>query len=322
MLCHEARETIIIMKRVMQLRHVIFGSASLFALAASSHAQTTIIDENFDSGYNRTSQSIAGGNMAILKSRTATTPTVGVGSLSFSALSSAGANQFFGYYTDPGANVGAVQNGHIVVGVGATLTFNYTFNLSAMPADTSYALRFGVFDDVGTRQTADLTSGGSSAAFNNNPGYALFIPLTSQVGLNNQFDFKYHGPTFNNNIFNSTADFTRIGSLTGGAYTPLASSIDYTLKFSINRQDASTTVLTASILEGATVRNTATVTQTTGTQTSSFDWFGWRVPNETVGGTLTFKDVNATITEAPEPSTFMLMGLGALAALQYRREKN
>jgi hypothetical protein len=168
----------------MKPSYPILG-AMLTLLAATATTRAVVLsDEIFDAGYARTTQDIANGNMAVYKGRSGTTATVGSGSLSFSAAASAGASQYWGYFTDPAANVGtAVQNGHGIVGIGDTLSVSVKFSLSAMPTDaTTYALRFGLFDDAGTRQTADLSSGGNSAAFVNNNGYAVFLPLTSMSG--------------------------------------------------------------------------------------------------------------------------------------------
>lgn len=282
----------------------------------------TLIQETFDSGYDRLTQNIAGGNMAIYKARSGTVATTSVGSLAFDTTLKTGADQFWGYFTDPAANVGStVQNGHVVLGVGDQLSISMTFNLLTVPSGVTYSLRFGVFDDGGTRLTTDLTGGANNAAFNPAPGYALFVPLTTDSGLNNQLSIREH-TTFNNNIFNTGADFTQIGSAVGGTYNPLSAGVDYTLQFDIFRQDAGTTLLSASIENTLTsaVMTSGSVSFT-GTQKSSFDWLAWRIPNPDGGGTTTFKDITVAVTAVPEPSTWALLGLAGFGLIMRRWRK-
>lgn len=304
------------------LNQTIPTLVALFGLAVSGSANTTIIDETFPTGYARTTQNIASGNMAIYKSRSGTVASTSAGTLDFNTTGKTGADQFFGYFTDPGANVGSeVQNGHVVIGVGQKLSVAVTFNLLTMPSDATYSLRFGLFDDSGTRQTADLSSGGSSAAFNPNPGFALFVPITSATGLNNQLSIREH-TAFNNNIFNSGGDYTAIGSTVGGAYNPLSAGVNYTLHFDVARLNASTTELTASIVETAssTVMTGGSV-QFTGTQKSSFDWLAWRIPNPDGGGTTSFKEVFVEVSAVPEPTMTALLGLGLFGLIVSRRSR-
>jgi hypothetical protein len=284
---------------------------------------TSIIDEQFEAGYDRLNNNIAGGNMAVYKGRSGTVANVSPGALAFDGTLKSGADQFWGYFTDPGANVGSeVQNGHVTVGVGQQLSVAVTFSLSTMPVGTTYSLRFGVFDDSGTRQTTDLASGGSSAAFNPNPGYALFLPITAASGLNNQLSIRNH-TAFQNNIFNSATDFTQIGSTVGGAYNPLSAGVDYTLNFSIARIDAATTELSASLVDTtSSALMTGGSVSFTGTQQSSFDWLAWRIPNPDGGGITTFKRMAVDVTAVPEPATATLMGLATLIGVSVLRRKN
>jgi hypothetical protein len=246
--------------------------------------------------------------------------------LSFSAATSLGAGQYWGYFTDPAANVGtSVQNGHAVVGIGETLSVSVKFSLSAMPVDTSYGLRFGLFDDAGTRQTADLGSGGNSANWVNNNGYAVFLPLTSLSGLNNQISIRNRTTLTSGNIFSASGDFTQIGSTVGSSYTPLASATDYIFTLSVYRQDAGTSILAASITDTAMNVMTVGSVSNTGAQLSSFDWLAWRPPSETAGGTIAFTDMKVKITAAavPEPSTIALAGLAAFLGITvFRRQRN
>jgi hypothetical protein len=312
----------------MTLTRIVSAICAFTLFAIPSFAQVIIQDEIFELGYSRTVNDIANGNLSVLKARTATTPTVGVGSLSFSSAASAGANQIFGYFTDTGANVGtAVQNGHVIVGLGDSFSISLKFNLAAVPAGAStYGLRFGIFDDVGSRQTTDLTSGGSSAAFVSNPGYAVFVPLTSASGLNNQISIRQRTTLTAANIFSASADFTQIGSTVGGSYTPLVSGTDYIFNFSFARLDASTTTLTSSIVDAGTLAvMTSGSVVNSGTQLGSFDWFAWRSPQEpdaANGGTITLKQIQTQLSVVPEPSTVTLAGLVAASLFVWRRSRH
>jgi hypothetical protein len=309
----------------MKPSYHILGAMLIVLATANTSRAVVLIDETFDPGYARTTQNIAGDNMAVYKGRSGTTATVGSGSLSFSAASSAGASQYWSYFTDPAANIGTtVQNGHAIVGIGETLSVSVKFSLSAMPTDTTtYPLRFGLFDDAGTRQTADLGSGGNSTAWVNNLGYAVFLPLTSQSGLSDQLSIRNRTTLTAGNIFSAGGDFTQIGSLVGGTYNPLASATDYIFTFSVYRQDAGTSILTASLTDAAMNVMTAGSVANTGTQLSSFDWLAWRPPTETAGGTITFTEMKVELTSAvvPEPSSAALAGLAAFLGVTLFRRK-
>ena len=298
-----------------RLYPIALSLAALCGMTLSGYADSSF-EENFDAGYDRLTQNIAGGNMAVYRSRSSDVATVGTGSLTFSSpTASAGADQFFGYLTDPG--------NHIAVGVGDTLSVSVSFSLTTVPTSTTYSLRFGLFDDVGLRQTADLNSGGNSAAFTNNPGYALFVPLSSSSGMNNQISIRQRTTLTAGNIFSASADYTQIGSTTGGAYNPLANGVNYTLNFSLFRLDGSTTVLSASIIDtiGLNVMTAGSVTNS-GAQLGSFSWMAWRPPQQpdsANGGPITFTDIKYQLTQVPEPSTFALGGLGLVGWILARR---
>src|ERR1043166_8484150 len=229
---------------------------AVFGFAISAHS-TVLIDENFDAGYTRTTgNSIAGGNMNFYKGRINTTAAVNVGSVSFSATTNNGSDGYWSYFTDSGANIGglgtasSVNNGHVLLGVGDMLTVRVSFNLATVPAGTSVAaLRFAIYDDVGTRVTADQNGGPANGGFISNPAFATFVPLTSDSGSNNLISLRRRTTLTSSNPLSASADWSQIDGTVGGAYTPLLSLTNHTFSMSMGRVDATTWQISASIVD-------------------------------------------------------------------------
>ncbi len=310
-------------------------------LAVSSRA-TVLIDEQFESGYNRTlanaigAPDSSGGNMAWFKGRSNTSATINVGSISFVTSASAGASGYWSYFVDSGANysgiggASSIVNGHLNLGVGDVLVTTVGFAMGTMPVNTQ--LRFGLFDSAGasqvpdgTRFAGDKTGGPADAAFVNDTGYALFVPLASTTGLNNQLDIRRRTTFTSSNIFSAQADFTPIGSAVGGAYTPLLSGTNYTLTLSVARLDASTWQLYASIKDTLTqnIMTEGSVTATGADGLTSFNWIHWRMGVEAPGNPDIFTQLKVEVVPIPEPSTLTLLGagLGVMVALLRRRRR-
>jgi len=146
--------------------------------------------------------------------------------------------------------------------------------------------------------------------------------LTSMAALNNQLSIRQRTTLTAGNLFSAGADFTQIGSTVGGAYTPLSSFTNFTLIFDVFRQDASTTILTATLQETISgfVMTSGSVANT-GTQLSSFSWMAWRPPQQpdpANGGAITFTDMKVVVN-VPEPTTLTLLGLGVLGLFGFNR---
>jgi hypothetical protein len=261
---------------------------------------TVLIDEKFEAGYNRTSVSIAGQNMAWYKGDSDITATVTVGSVSFSATNNAGDSAFWTYFTDSGANISgigkasSVNNGHLLLGVGDELNVSVSFLFSNVLDGTSIStnqLRFGIFDDVGTRQAADENGGPFSNAFTNNPAFGTFVPLTSDVGSNNLISLRRRTNLSDDNPLSTQNDWTQIEGLVGGTYLPLAGGSNYTFKMSIARPNGTDYRLSASIIDTLTAQVMTSGSVTTNGGWSSFDWFMWHMlamPTTDLGGPYTF----------------------------------
>ena len=296
--------------------------AALCAFTVSAQA-TVLIDEQFESGYNRTSVYIANSNMAWFKGRSNTSATVNVGSLSFSTSSSSGASGYWGYFTDPAGSVGSVGSassvtaGHLALGIGDKLTVSIGFSLGTIPASTSAgALRFGLLDSAAasqvpdqTRFTVDANSGPSNGAFINDPGYGAFLPLTSATALTDQINLNRRTTFTSSNLMSTAGDWTSLASV-GGAYNPLSSGVNYTFNYSVARLDASTWELSASIVDTLSQTVMTSGSAQTASGQSSFDWIIWRMPAEAVGNPDVFTDLKVEVVAIPEPSTLVLVGAG------------
>ena len=317
---------------------VVVGMVALCGFAISAQS-TVLIDETFDTGYNRTVNNIGTtgtGNMAVYKSRNADTAVVtlgpgGSGSLSFSISANSGADAYRAYFTDVGANIlnvgdaSQVLNGHLLLGMGDTLISSVTFYYGTVPSDTSTAaIRFGLFDDVAGRSANDLNGGASTTMFTNNPGYGAFVTLMS-VSTNNGMNFMRRTNMTTTGIFGTTADFTQIDGAVGGTSIAQSGLQLLTYKVSVTHMDANTTILTAGLYDTLTSQllEGGSVADFSGQQVSDFSYLVWRTPRgpDAAGnGPYVFTDMKIEVI--PEPSTLMLTGAGlalAIAAIRRRR---
>jgi hypothetical protein len=291
-------------------RNISAFFATLVVLYASANA-VTIVHDTFADG-DRTNQDLANNSLALFKTRSGTTVASIVGSVTFNPTNAAGADMFYGHFTDSGAPV--------TLGVGDTLTFSLTMSFTGLAA-ASNSLRFGLFDSLGTRQTADLTGGANNTNFTNDTGYALFTALNSAPATGNAFTLNERTTFTNGNLFGSSSDFTTVGS-TGTPFQALSDGQDYVLTYSIFRQTDTDTVLSAGISGGALSNYSHMVTDTSTPQTS-FDYFAFRIPGNTFATNITFKDINVTTTIAvPEPSTLALLAMPMMALFARRKRSH
>jgi len=320
------------MKTRNQIKFVV-GMVALCGFAISAQS-TVLVDEIFDTGYNRTVNNIAANNLAVYKSRSGTTATVGTdnpGSLSFSIAANTGADAWRAYFTDVGANISgvgsasSVNNGHLLLGVGDTLIATVKFYYNTIPSDTSTAaIRFGLFDDVGTRSMNDLNGGASTTAFTNNPGYGTYITLMNN-STNNGISFVRRTNLTTTGVFGTSGDYTAIDGSVGGTSTAQSNLEKLTLQFSITRNASDWTLqtglydtLTSTLLTGGSVTDT-------GPGVSDFSWLAWRIPVgpvSTTTGAQTFNEFKVEVIPAvPEPSTLMLAGVGLAMAFGVIRRR-
>ena len=298
---------------------------ALCAFAMSAYS-AVLIDELFESGYNRTLNNIANSNMAWFKGRSGVSVTQNVGSLSFASTGNLGADGQWGYFTDPTANFviagsagSVVSDGHVLLGVGDFIKASVGLTLPTMPGDTSLgSLRFGLFDNPNpNRQLNDLNGGPSSTTFTNNPGFATFYSLMS-IATNNGMSVLSHTTLTSANIFSSGGNFTTMGS-GGGAMSGMSAGTLYNLSLIVQRPDATTWEIDADVRDalGNLVEGMGFVTNS---GISSFNWMHLRWNSTTP--TFNYSELKVEVSQIPEPSTLVLAGFGiALAAFSIRRRR-
>jgi pectin methylesterase-like acyl-CoA thioesterase len=253
----------------LRARILVFTALALFTISALTLnfivQATTVINDTFADGIS-TNQNLPGNSLALYKSRSGTTRTDAVGSAELNMTAAAGADGHWAYFTNSGSP--------ITLGVGDSLSFTGTFSLTGVK-NIGSDIRFGLFNSNGTRQTADLTGGHSSANFADDPGYgAQFV-----VGPTGTTPFTlYRRDAFaQNNIFTSFTGngWTSLGASTA-ARQPLADNTSYDFTYTIERLSATQTRLTISVTGGTLTNLNYTATETSATPNTSFDWFTMR----------------------------------------------
>jgi hypothetical protein len=298
-----------------------------FAITAYS---AVLIDELFESGYNRTANNIAGGNMAWFKGRSGTIGTANVGSLSFAASANGGADGEWGWFTDANQNfaidgtlASTVSNGHVLLGVGDVLTASASLYFNTMPSLSSdTGLRFGLFDSPLGRSTTDFNGGPTSTYFTNNPGFATFYSLMTTPTTAGMAIYS-HTILNSANIFSSQGNYSLIDG-NGGTCNGLMSMTNYTLSFQVARINSTDFQLISTIHDTLTGELMEGWTTTTNTGVSTFNMMmlRWnRMPDSAVGAR-NYTELKVSVDEIPEPSTLLLAGVGlALAGFVIRRRR-
>ncbi|HEU4391225.1 MAG TPA: pectinesterase family protein, partial [Blastocatellia bacterium] len=271
-------------------------------LSVTSPGGVLIMNDSFADGERST---LAPPNSATwLKAQSSTAAAVTQGSAQFT-WNTTSADMISGYYTASGSPV--------TLGVGDSLTLSVRFSFTGLNpasiASPSPGLRFGVLDSKGTR-VAD-NAGTSNAAYVGDTGYGLFTSI-STVGSGTAFTLNRRTTLTSNNIFNTGADFTTIGS-GGGTSRSFADNTDYVLTYSITRLSATQTRLSASIT-GGTLGDTYnfSTTETSATPETTFDYFGWRVGSSNFAASITFRNLTVTLGLVPPSITTQPVGTSAI----------
>ncbi len=277
---------------MISLRRLLAACSAAFVFTHLSPA-ATILDDSFADG-SSVNQNLAANSVQVFKSRTGTTRTDAAGSVTYGQTQTSAEAHWF-HFTDT-APVG--------LQVGDSITVSATFSLTT-PAASGGTVRFGLFDSKTTRLLVDKTGGHSDALLSDDPGYMgqLATDANATVG---PFTWLGRRDTLaTTNLFNSTADFPLLASLTAGSTdrVALATGVPYTLSLKVERQSSTVNVVTLSITGGA-LPSTYTYTGTdNGAATSSyaFDWFGFRYSGSNLASAVVFtnvKVVTATATPA------------------------
>ena len=230
----------------------------------------------------------------------------------------------------------STSNNPITLAVGSTLTASVTFTPTGTltVANTARNFRFGFFyDPTNPQVVADGANdgGGSGNPWADAKGYANFVALTDSSGAA-AVPFQLGKRT--------VIDGTQTSLLgAGGAYTQAtaggtavseAINTSYTLLMSLTKVSATQVDVTSSLLQGATVLSTQTVSDNgTGfgaTQPiyDQFDMLAFRFSSD-VGtpNPIDFTNFKIDVTTVPEPGSLCLLGFGAiaLAGVAVRRKK-
>ncbi|HEX6183448.1 MAG TPA: pectinesterase family protein, partial [Pyrinomonadaceae bacterium] len=235
--------------------------------------------------------------------RAGTVRTDAPGSVNFNISAAGGSEGFWGFFTD---------GSPVTLGVGDRLKVSTRFSVQNINAtNLGQDLRFGLFDSKGTRTTANTTGGINSPTFADDPGYAT--RLAGTAGGTPPFTVhRRTTPTASDPLANvsstTVAEYTTLTVNGGSARAPLANGVPYTFTFTVERTSASETKITVTMTDGAAFNLSTTATETSTSPATTFDWFGFRVPNGFAS------DVNFTewsadytpaapvITAQPQPS--------------------
>ncbi|HEX8117887.1 MAG TPA: immunoglobulin domain-containing protein, partial [Pyrinomonadaceae bacterium] len=240
----------------------------------------------------------------IFNGRAGTVRTDAAGSVNFNISAAGGSEGFWGFFAD---------GSPVTLGVGDRLKVSAAFTVQNINASSLGAdLRFGLFDSKGTRTTANTTGGINSPSFSDDPGYATRLAGTAASGTPPFTVHRRVTPTATDPLANVTsttvAEYQALTVNGGSARAPLANGVPYTFTFQVERVSATDTKITVTLTDGGSFTLSSTATETSANPATTFDWFGFRVPNGFAS------DVNFTewsadytpaapvITAQPQPS--------------------
>ncbi|MEW6157072.1 MAG: PEP-CTERM sorting domain-containing protein [Verrucomicrobiota bacterium] len=240
-----------------------------------------------------------------------------------------------------GSMTGAVPSGSVLwmtfftptgtpasLGVGEKLTATAVFTPTAVGAqNTSRGLRIGLynFSNGGARVAADgfSTGSGTGAPGANVQGYMLNMNFGSTFGVDSPLQIMERTAVSSVNLMGASGDYTTLSSGPSGLLNSAAFANDaqYTLEFSVARTgNDSVDVTTRLFGNGLDIQHTAT--DAAGIP-SAFDGFAIRpTGSASVAGSFIFKEFKVEVV--PEPSTWILLGLGAavMAVFRFRSRSN
>ena len=284
----------------------------------------TLVDDTFADA-NSQNQDLANNSLRLFNGRAANnTRTDAVGSVTF-GITSSSSEAFWAFFTNAGSPVN--------LGVGDRLSVSTRFSLSGFTAG-GQDIRFGVFDSLGTRNTANLTGGQNDATFINDPGYGMqFFPS----GTGAPFVIGRRANLTGANPFNNFGDFSTIPGSGATARQTLANNTPYTLTYTIERISATDTRITAAVTGGALSNLSFTAVESSSSPNTTFDYFAFRIAGSSFASGISFtrllvdySPAPPVITSQPQPSSLTVqvgsnvtMSVGASGnALSYQWHKN
>ncbi|MDQ4120944.1 MAG: pectinesterase family protein [Acidobacteriota bacterium] len=288
----------------MSKHKIILSVLITFAFLLPTAAGAASIVNDMFADANSQNQELSNNSVRLFNGRAGTVRTDTAGSVNFNIAAAVGSEGFWGFFTD---------NSPITLGVGDKLSVSSRFSLENINATNLGAdLRFGVFDSKGTRTTANTTGGINSPSFTDDPGYATRLAGTAASGTP---PFTIHRRTspsatdpLANVISTTVAEYSAVTVNSGSGRAPLANNTPYTFTFTIERLSATETKITVSITDGGSFNLSSAGVETSASPATTFDWFGFRVPNG-FASDITFTNWSAdytpaapVITAQPQPS--------------------
>jgi pectate lyase len=290
--------------RALLLFAALLACAALaLPIVAGAATNTTLVNDTFADG-SSLNQSLPD-SVALFKSRSGTTRTDAPGSLTFDLTNAGGADGFWAFFTNTGSRVS--------LAVGDKLSVSGTFSLTGYRT-TSTAVRFGLFDSLGTRRTTDLTGGMSDSSFQGDTGYGLQLNTSGSSGA---FTINRRTTFTASNIFSAGADFTAISTAATGSPTvsPLTDETPYTLTYTVERLSSTETRISAELIGGTLPAGyKRTVVETSTNPNASFDYFAVRVTGADFANRIKFTRlrVEHAASEQVPPSNTAKVTLGDL----------
>ncbi|HEX2854080.1 MAG TPA: pectinesterase family protein [Opitutaceae bacterium] len=269
-----------------------FDTSSAAILVVTAAGGGAVVDDTLADG-NSTNQDFANNSLRLFNGRAAHTRTDAVGSVAF-AITTTGSDAFWAHFTESGSPVS--------LAVGDRLTVDVTFSVSGF-AGTGQDIRFGVLNSAGTRNTVNLTGGMNSSLFADDLGYGVRYVASGSAAPFSLLKRNAVGATANpNNPFNSTGatDWAPVTTGLTGTTTvaSLVNSTSYTLSYDIYRETATNTVVSAFVSGGSLPAGYGQMATDTSTTATSFDYFAFRIPNNTFATGVTFTHFAISVERA------------------------
>jgi hypothetical protein len=324
---------------------VLAGAAGLAVLASAWSASVQaapiiLLDDSFADG-DRTSVNLPSSSPVYIGQTAANgSNSVTTGALNY-VLPSNSLKQWT-YFTSDNSAPGGTQPHNAVTniaGAGSTLRAqtNFVLPAGATAASTSKNFRIALFfDPTDARVQSDVNSdgGGGAAPWTDAVGYILQMPLNSSSSGSNPLQLGKR-TTSNSSLAGSSGAFSF--AATGGAAYALAEDVTYTARLDLAVVSPTQLDVTATLLQGATVLSTHTVSDTgtafgataiaagllPGSQGiyTNFDQFFFRNSDNTQATELSFTNFNVVANVVPEPASLAVIGFGAVSMLRRTRRR-
>jgi len=264
-------------------------------------SSNVVVDDTFADG-NSQNQDLANNSLQVFNGRTNNIRTDQVGSMTLDVTPAGTSSEaIWAYFTKSGSP--------IALGVGDKLSVSVTFSVTGFTAN-GQDVRWGVFDSLGTRNTANLTGGQNDATFVGDTGYGLDFFAS---GSGSPFVLARRTVLSSANVFNSFGDFTPIPGAGASVRQSLVDSTPYTLTYTIERLSDTDTRLSTAVTGGALSNLNFSAVETSPSPNTTFDYFAFRIGGTNFTKTITFTELLVqytpsapVITSQPQPSRLTL----------------